>query len=120
METWILEEVSNGITRLYAMRLKNHPSADTIQRVIEEWTKSMRRFLGQPIYKLDVPRIREGFDRLVDKCEYWPAPKTLYDQMPGRPVRKTLPLPDIDPGGMERGKAVIRDILTAINEKAEK
>jgi len=87
-----------------------------IQKTTEEWAKSVRRYLGQPIYKLDVPRIRTGFDALVDQSEFWPSPKMLTKEMPGRPIRQALPAPDINPEGMERGKEVLRSIMESINK----
>ena len=117
MEIWIIDEVTAGLTRLYALRLRNYPPADMIQKTAEEWSLSVRRYIGQPIAKLDVPRIRSAFDALIDQSEFWPAPATLLKAMPSRPIRYALPVPNINKEGQERGKAILRDILKSISDQ---
>ena len=116
METpaWLAEEILDGITRLYLLRLKGGPAANLVQKMAEEWEASLMRNLSQPIREIDAPRIREGFDRMIDKVESWPAPATLHKMMPPRPARASLPAPPINEEGMERGRAFLKEISAKI------
>ena len=63
----------------------------------------MRNFTN-PVEQVDVPRIREAFDTLVDKCHRWPSPALFYRALPPRPQRAALPMPEVDEQGMEEGR----------------
>ena len=112
---WLEEEVMAGVTRLLSLKLKNQPGENEIRITLEEWVRSLTRNIGRPIDKIDTPRIRAGFDRLIDHCEWWPAPADLYKSIPRRTERLALPVPDIDEAGMERGKKRLAEIMKKID-----
>ena len=109
---WIITEIATGMERLYCLRLRGCPAADQLQKTTEEWIKSLTRQLGRhAVEQVDAPRLREGFDRLIDNVDFWPTPSMLFKSMPPRPIRHTLPAPDINVEGMEEGKRFLAQIM---------
>lgn len=53
---------------------------------------------------IDAPRIREGFRRLFPTLRKWPVPAQLIEQIPGRPLRASLPAPPLTLADQEAGK----------------
>lgn len=77
----------------------------------------MTRQLGKhATEQVDAPRLREGFDRLIDNVDYWPTPAMLFKSMPPRPLRYELPAPAINEEGMEEGKRFLAEIMERIGE----
>lgn len=78
----------------------------------------MRRQLGEhAVEQVDAPRLREGFDKLIDNVDFWPTPSMLFKSMPSRPTRHALPVPEINVQGMEEGKKFLAEIMAKIGAK---
>ena len=112
---WILAETIRGLDRLYLMRLPGTPAATMLQPLAEEWAKSLMRNFGNPVEKVDAPRIRRSFDELIDKSDKWPSPSQFYKYLRPRPQREALPVPSISKEGMEKGRVFIKEILQNID-----
>jgi hypothetical protein len=89
-DDWLKLEIGAGLARLIVLRRSGAPASDTIAYTASEF----ERFLvkkNQTIRDIDQPRIREGFEQLVNSFDGWPEPKDLFANMPRRPDRKNLP-----------------------------
>lgn len=91
---WLRNEISDGLSGLMALRLRNAPGEDTVDMTADIWEQAMVRHLGRYAEEsLDATRIREGFRRIFSVVREWPAPREVIEQMPKRPPLPSLPPP---------------------------
>jgi hypothetical protein len=93
MNDWIRKEVGDGLEALLALRLKNTPAEDMIELTADIWERAFRQRVHTKA--IDVPRIREAFNRIFPKIREWPAPLDVIELMPPRPEQKKLPAPKL-------------------------
>lgn len=111
---WINNEVSDGLSALVALRLKNGPSLDqkTIEALADVWVLAFSQRVSDE--GLDAPRIRAAFAKILPIVAEWPAPKQVIDLMPARPQLQALPLPPLRDDEWERGQAMFRELIESV------
>lgn len=85
---WFKDSIINGLQMLMALRLRNTPSAETMQAVAKVW---MAALSSRPIEwseEHDAERIRKAFMELAATSTHWPSPSEFMAVMP---PRKELP-----------------------------
>ena len=89
-----------------------------IQVTISRWVKAISGKMGNPIAKIDIPRIRATFDKLEAEREGWPAPKHFTDALVSfpRPQRESLDEPQMDDQTRERNKAMLSQLMATIGD----
>jgi hypothetical protein len=79
------------------------PAAESLQETAETWIEAITPLLGNPIEKIDAPRLRASFLSLTQTSKKWPSPSDLIDHLPPRPQVKQLPPPPMSDEEQKRG-----------------
>ncbi len=82
--TWFKDAVISGLQMLMALRLRNSPSAETMQALTKVWLAALSSRPIQWDEGQDLPRLRKAFTELSAKSTHWPAPADLMNAMPPR------------------------------------
>lgn len=111
METWIHNEIMDGLSRLLCLSLERTPAADLIEGTAAMWCEAVthERVFDE---RLDAPRFRAAFSTLARTRTSWPAPLHFLEAMPPREQLALTKQPiKADP---ERAAKYMADIATAL------
>ncbi len=91
---WFKDSIINGLQMLMALRLRNTPSAETMQAVAKVWIAALQ---SRPIAwdeGLDRERIKKAFMELAATSTHWPSPSEFLASMPPRkePLKLAAPV----------------------------
>lgn len=81
METWIHDEILDGLSKLLCLSLERSPAADMIAGTAAAWVEAIT-FGSHWDEARDRPRFREAFITLANTREQWPAPKHFLEAIP--------------------------------------
>jgi phosphomannomutase len=81
---WFKDAVISGLQMLMALRLRNSPSAETMQALTKVWLTALSTRPIEWDEKLDLPRLKKAFTELAARSTHWPAPADLIAAMPPR------------------------------------
>ena len=90
---WFKDSIINGLQMLMALRLRNTPSAETMQAVAKVWMVALS---SRPItwdQEHDEERIKKAFTELAATSTHWPTPAEFMAVMPPRKDVLKLPPP---------------------------
>lgn len=90
---WFKDSIINGLQMLMALRLRNTPSAETMQAVAKVW---MAALSSRPItwtQELDEERIKKAFTEIAATSTHWPTPAEFLAVMPPRKEMLKLAAP---------------------------
>ncbi|UNK43442.1 hypothetical protein MNO14_04990 [Luteimonas sp. S4-F44] len=83
VETWIHNEIMDGLSKLLCLGLDRVPAADLIEGTAATWGQALT--LGkQWDRELDAPRFRHAFIALAARQKTWPAPADFVEHLPPR------------------------------------
>lgn len=108
---WFARCVSNGLTAMRAIRLKNHPGQDEMAACIQVWIEVLwrnRRWVPE-----DEERINESMRLVMESCECWPSPAQFFRLLPQRVSVPELPSPTIS----EEKRAVVKARLAELRRR---
>lgn len=103
---WLKQSLSQGVSMLILLRLRNAPPQDAIAPTLEIWFRTLtyKRHWEQA---QDQVRFEEAFIRLAQTCSEFPTPKQLLEAMP-KIDYKALPEPSVSEAKREEMLAKIR------------
>lgn len=108
--SWLYDEIRDGLAALFILRLPGAPASDTLEAVIRTWTAAIG--CNRTFDRVrDTPRIREAFLRLAAHQVNWPAPRSLLDAMPPIPAQRRLAPPTASGEAAARAMAEISEVL---------
>jgi hypothetical protein len=83
METWIHNEILDGLSRLLCLSLDRTPATDLIEGTAAMWVTAITkgRVWEQ---QFDAPRFRDAFATLALTRRTWPAPADFLEALPPR------------------------------------
>ena len=116
METWIHDEILDGLSKLLCLSLERSPAADMIAGTAAAWVEAIT-FGSHWDEARDRPRFREAFITLANTREQWPAPKHFIEAMPAAPaplalVREHKPAnPEVARKAVEQITAMLGDVV---------
>ena len=82
METeWLLDEIAEGMQKLFCLGLERTPAAEVIPGTAQAWHEALiaSRKWDE---RRDADRIRAAFTTLATVRESWPAPRHFLDALP--------------------------------------
>ena len=82
METWIHDEILDGLSKLLCLSLERTPAADMIQGTAMAWTEAVT--FGKAWEPDDRARFRSAFLLLASTRYVWPAPRHFIEAIPAR------------------------------------
>ena len=83
MNSWLAKEITEGVTKLYALCLDGTPSATMIQGTAMAWIETIES-KGQWFEHADADRFKSAFSVLMRTCTRWPAPAMFIQALPSR------------------------------------
>lgn len=89
METWIHDEILDGLSKLLCLSLERSPAADMIAGTAAAWVEAVT-FGRKWVESRDRQRFRAAFITLANTREQWPAPKHFIEAMPAAPAPLAL------------------------------
>lgn len=89
METWIHDEILDGLSKLLCLSLERSPAADMIAGTAAAWVEAVT-FGREWVESRDRSRFRAAFVTLANTREQWPAPKHFIEAMPAAPAPLAL------------------------------
>lgn len=83
METWIHNEIMDGLSRLLCLSLERTPALDMVEGTAAMWCEAITH---QRVFdeRLDALRFRAAFSTLARTRTSWPAPLHFLEAMPPR------------------------------------
>ncbi len=83
METWIHNEILDGLSRLLCLGLDRTPATDLIEGTAAMWVAALTK---NRVWEQgpDAPRFREAFVTLAQTRRQWPAPADFMEALPPR------------------------------------
>lgn len=83
---WMVEEISEGLAKLVALRLDQQPPEDTITATLAVWVEAI--CAGRVwSFERDAVRFRRAFLNLECTRTKWPAPRDFLEALPSRVSR---------------------------------
>ena len=80
METWLHDEILDGLSKLLCLSLDRTPASDLIAGTAMTWCEALADMDWDQTR--DTPRIRGAFATLARTREQWPAPRHFRDVLP--------------------------------------
>jgi len=112
---WFKDSIISGLQMLMALRLRNTPSAETMQAVAKVW---MAALSSRPINwseEHDAERIRKAFTELAATSTHWPSPSEFMAVMP--PRKETLKLsPPVDREMSPKTREMVTNLLNRMRK----
>ncbi len=93
---WFKDSIINGLQMLMALRLRNTPSAETMQAVAKVWMAALSSRPIEWTEEHDAERIRKAFTELAATSTHWPSPSEFMAVMPPRKESLKLPPPVVN------------------------
>lgn len=109
---WVTDEVADGLAGLLALRLRNAPGEDLVEKTADIWEQAISQRVS--CEQLDRLRIREGFRRIFPAVREWPAPFELLDKMPDRPKQERLPPPQVSEEEHQANAARVKEMVNGL------
>lgn len=115
---WIRAEVSDGLSILVSLRLKNTPAEDMIEITAGGWFIAFSHRLGSlASAQIDAPRIREAFRKTFPQVREWPAPVDVIERLPQRPAVAALPAPQVSEEQHRENVIKVKAMLAGLMDK---
>ena len=117
---WFSHAVSDGLAKLYLLRLDGAPVANSTKQVawlfIEAIWGARGRWLWRGAREVGaVERINKAFAQARQELDRWPSPARIIQLIPeGAPQRLALLRPSISPAEKEENKARFRHLKRQI------
>lgn len=101
MADWLLDEIADGLQRLYALSLPRAPAGAVMPLTAAAWREAITTNAAFDA-SLDRWRFKAAFRVLCKESREWPSPRRLLDALPSRLPQKRLAPPKGDPAVARR------------------
>ena len=113
MDTWLHDEILDGLSQLLCLSLERTPAADLIAGTAAMWVKTLSAGMAWERER-DTPRIRQAFVTLAQTRTHWPAPLHFREALPEVEV-KALGY-DVKPVSREESLAILARLQRELGE----